>query len=69
MFFQPKDPNKKQKLHTMNIAAFVIEQITLSHHASKNIETMMIKGKPKQDQNLLQNLLYKTSDQTLMIEQ
>ena len=70
MFTQPNDPNNnKQNLHTKNIAPIVIEQITLFHHVSKNIETMIIKEKSMQDQNLHKNLLCNTSVQTLKIKQ
>ena len=53
---------------TKNIAPIVIKQITLFRHVSKNIERMMIKGKPIHDQNFHKNLLNNTFVQSLMIE-
>ena len=43
MFTQLKNPNNKTKPAYKYIAPIVIEQMTVFHHVSRNIETMILK--------------------------
>ena len=52
MFTQLKDLKNETTPVFKKFALNFIEQITLFHHVTRNIETMMIKEKPMQDQYL-----------------